>query len=935
MLVFLVFTILINPFSMIKIFSTLFLSGLAWFGFLADKPTPPDWNRFTKVVLAEGLDEPMEMAFLPGNKIIVVERKGGVKIINEKTKEVFDAGFITVNTKYTNKQGQTREAEEGLMGVSLDPKFTTNHWVYLYYAHPKESKHVLSRFVLKNDTLVMASEKQMLDVKTQREECCHTGGGMTWDKAGNLFLTIGNNTVNPRQGSSNLVETPGKENEDDQRAPGNTNDLRGKILRIHPEPNGTYTVPNGNLFPVGTAKTRPEIYTMGHRNAWRPSLDTKTGFLYWGEVGPDASKDSTWGPKGYDEFNQAKRPGFFGWPYFIGNNFPYKKYNSVDGTYGEPFDVNNPVNNSVNNTGLVNLPKPVPAMLYYPYGPSKEFPQLGTSGRSATGGPVFRKADFQTSPRPWPDYYEGKWLITDFMRGWIFAVSMDENGDYQSMERVLPDMSFSSAIDMDFGPSGDMYVLEYGAAWFRGNDNSKLVKIEYNAGNRKPNVAASSDKTSGALPLTVKFSAEGSNDFDPEDTGKLIYKWKITDAKKTLVAHLTGKEPNFTFKTAGNFTATLEVSDTKGAKNSLSLPITAGNTAPEVEVELEAANQTFYFGKEPIGYKVKVKDKEDGDKIKPEEVAVTFDYLPQGFDPVEIAAKQKSADDMASYAVGRNLIEASDCKSCHQYTTKSIGPSYQAVADKYSNTPENMTYLVKKIKEGGSGVWGEHGMSAHPDLSEVNAKRMADYIFSLASNNANVSKLALTGTIKPENPVYENTAGSFVLRAAYKDKGGMKTKSLLNEKMIVLRPNYLRPQDLNGSFSTQVISTAGYSFSLIGDKSYGYYKNIDLTGIKEIIAFVQANARNGAVGGKVELRMDSFDGQLLATSDFIGLKELPFERPPAGTNMAEWSRNRSSKAKLTLNKAINGKHNVYLVFRNEKAAKSDMILQLSEVGFFQ
>jgi cytochrome c len=246
-----------------------------------------------------------------------------------------------------------------------------------------------------------------------------------------------------------------------------------------------------------------------------------------------------------------------------------------------------------------------------------------------------------------------------------------------------------------------------------------------------------------------------------------------------------------------------------------------------------------------------------------------------------------------------------------------------------------MTYLVKKIKEGGSGVWGEHGMSAHPDLSEVNAKRMADYIFSLASKNANVSKMALTGTVKPENPVYENTAGSFVLRAAYKDKGGMKTKSLLNEKMIVLRPNYLRPQDLNGSFSTQVISTAGYSFSLIGDKSYGYYKNIDLTGIKEIIAFVQANARNGAVGGKVELRMDSFDGQLLATSDFIGLKELPFERPPAGTNMAEWNRNRSSKAKLTLNKAINGKHDVYLVFRNEKAAKSDMILQLSEVGFFQ
>ena len=180
---------------MFKIYSSVVLSLMAWFGIQADKPTPPDWKRFTKVVLAEGLDEPMEMAFLPGNKVIVVERKGGVKIIDEKTKEVSDAGFIEVNTKYTNKKGQTREAEEGLMGITLDPKFATNHWVYLYYAHPKEAKHVLSRFVLKDDALVMESEKVVLEVKTQREECCHTGGGLAWDKAGNLFLTVGNNTV--------------------------------------------------------------------------------------------------------------------------------------------------------------------------------------------------------------------------------------------------------------------------------------------------------------------------------------------------------------------------------------------------------------------------------------------------------------------------------------------------------------------------------------------------------------------------------------------------------------------------------------------------------------------------------------------------------------------------------------------------------------------
>jgi cytochrome c len=923
---------------MVKLFFSLFIGLSTWLGFVAwplADPEKPDSNRFTKVILAEGLDEPMEMAFLPGNKIIVVERKGGVKIIDEKTKEVTDAGFITVNTKYTNKKGVVREAEEGLMGVSLDPNFKVNNWVYLYYAFPKEPKHVLSRFVLKDDALVMESEKIMLEVKTQREECCHTGGGMTWDKANNLFLTVGNNTVNPRQGSSNLVETPGLENEDDQRAPGNTNDLRGKILRIHPEPNGTYTIPKGNLFPVGTEKTRPEIYTMGHRNAWRPTLDSKTGFLYWGEVGPDATKDSTWGPKGYDEFNQAKAPGFFGWPYFIGNNKPYKQYNSADGTYGQPFDVNNPVNNSVNNTGLKQLPKPVPAMIYYPYGPSEEFPLVGTSGRSATGGPVFRAADFKNAPRAWPAYYEGKWLITDFMRGWIMAVTMDNNGDYLSMERVLPEMNFSSAIDMDFGPSGDMYVLEYGSAWFRGNDNSKLVKIEYNAGNRKPVVNASADVQSGSIPLKVRLSARGTVDYDVND--KLSYKWIIKDATKKILTVLVGENQSYTFGKTGNFTATLEVSDSKGAKNSKTITIAAGNTAPHIDLTTNMPNRTFYFGKEPIQYQIKVADKEDGtteNKIKAEEVAVTFDYLPLGYDPILMASNQKGADDMASFAVGRNLIEASDCKSCHQYTSKSIGPSYVDVAKKYKKNTENMTYLVKKIREGGSGVWGEHGMSAHPDLNEANAKRMVDYIFSFDESQANLPKMALSGTVQPEIPKYENGKGSFVLRAAYKDKGAQRVKSLRGESVLHLRLPNLRPQDLDVSFSTQVITTPGYSFSLVGDGAYAGYKQIDLSAINEVVAYVQASARNGAVGGQVELHLDSPSGPLVGTSVFVGLKELGFGRPPEGVSPEEWNRQRSGQAKISLNKKYEGKHDIYFVFKNDKAKKTDVILQLMEVGFY-
>ena len=284
----------------------------------------PDDNRFTPVVLTTDgdFDEPMNFEVLKNGKVFINERKGALKLFDPITKMVTLVGTIPVNTKYTSAAGVVTEAEEGFMGFTVDPKFEENHWAYLYYAHPTEKKHILTRWEIKNDKLVAGSEKVLLEVGTQREVCCHTGGGMTWDASGNLYLTVGNNTGNVAD-KSQTDERPERSSWDDQRGSGNTNDLRGKILRIHPEANGTYSIPEGNLFPKGTAKTRPEIYVMGDRNPWRPSIDSKTGWLYWGEVGPDASADSKTTRTGMDELNQARKPGNFGWPYFIGENRGY------------------------------------------------------------------------------------------------------------------------------------------------------------------------------------------------------------------------------------------------------------------------------------------------------------------------------------------------------------------------------------------------------------------------------------------------------------------------------------------------------------------------------------------------------------------------------------------------------------------------------------
>ena len=163
----------------------------------------------------------------------------------------------------------------------------------------------------------------------------------------------------------------------------------GVVVRVKED--GSYEIPEGNLYAKGTKGTRPEIYVQGNRNPYRISIDQKTGYLYWGEVGPDASKDSmnVRGPRGYDEVNQARKAGFFGWPLFIGNNYAYRAFDFETGKSGDYFDPARPVNASRNNTGMQNLPPAQPAFIWYPYDASPDFPQVGTGGRNAMAGPVY------------------------------------------------------------------------------------------------------------------------------------------------------------------------------------------------------------------------------------------------------------------------------------------------------------------------------------------------------------------------------------------------------------------------------------------------------------------------------------------------------------------------------------------------------------------
>lgn len=94
-------------------------------------------------------------------------------------------------------------------------------------------------------------------------------------------------------------------------------------------------------------------------------------------------------------------------------------------------------------------------------------------------------------------------------------------------------------------------------------------------------------------------------------------------------------------------------------------------------------------------------------------------------------AEEQQASTEELIKQGQALTDQSDCKTCHHQTNKIIGPAHADVAKKYEFTQANVTYLADKIKNGGSGVWGEIPMTPHPDLSQADAEKMAMYVLSL------------------------------------------------------------------------------------------------------------------------------------------------------------------------------------------------------------
>jgi type 1 glutamine amidotransferase len=427
------------------------------------------WANFEQVKVSgpPNLNEPIGFDQLPDGRIIQTARGGQVRLHDPATG---DSRIIANVPVYTN-------SEDGLYGPAVDRNFATNHWVYLYYAPPTvtvtQSDGVtrtittpagsapntaaspsawdpwlgyfqLSRFTFVDGptpSLDLASEQKILQVPNNRGACCHVGGDIDFDAAGNLWLVTGDDTpagggnsggfgpfngmltgetqtvrvtgatggtftlsrngqataalpfnataaqvataladladvepadvaatggpantanvtiswrgqfleqdvVQPTADGSGLTGgTPtvtvtttqeggwyNAPHVDARRTSQNTNDLRGKILRISVQADGSYTVPAGNLFAPGTAKTRAEVYAMGFRNPFRIQVDGD-GVAYVTDYSPDASTPTQFrGPAGTGRVEVVRGPSNYGWPTCYSPTLPYYRWNFITST---------------------------------------------------------------------------------------------------------------------------------------------------------------------------------------------------------------------------------------------------------------------------------------------------------------------------------------------------------------------------------------------------------------------------------------------------------------------------------------------------------------------------------------------------------------------------------------------------------------------------
>jgi glucose/arabinose dehydrogenase len=550
------------------IFLTGILASLAGIGLIATGISRADSLPNTgapqgfalTTVVNSGLDTPTNAIFAPDGRIFVTQKDGNVRIV--KNGQALAQPFYTV-------ANVSNYVDRGLLGITLDPNFDTNGYVYLLYTYDSDPSNPdgpktgrLIRVTANGDVALPNSEVVILGnvVGTPAAPSCenhpvntdcvpadglsHAPGTVTFGPDGKMYVTIG--------------DAAGYDDVDPLalRAQ-NLDSLAGKVLRI----NSNGTAPADNPFYTGNPNdNRSKVYALGVRNSFRMSIRQSDGLVMLGDVG--------W--NGWEEINTVPPGVNLGWPCYEGN----EHQNGAGGPTSAYKDL--PACQAMYQNEPANLKYPT---YLYPHPP----------GSAIIGGTFYTGDNY-------PAQWKNRYFFGDYVRNQIYSLALDGSNNLVPSSNQTFANNAAGPVAFFTGPQGDLYYV--------GIYTGSIYHITYSTSNQAPIAVASADPTFGPAPLTVNFTSSGSSDPEGDD---LAFAWDFGDGSEV------SNEPNptHTFAADGTYNVTLTVTDEFNNASTKTLLIHAGQTAPDITIT-SPADKTIATPGQTINFSGTATDVQDG-----------------------------------------------------------------------------------------------------------------------------------------------------------------------------------------------------------------------------------------------------------------------------------------------------------------------------------
>ncbi len=549
--------------------------------------TAPD---FDEEIVWSGLTHPMVVEFAADGRVFVAEKSGIIKVFQNLEDQ-------TAST-YANISANVHDFwDRGLLGMALDPDFTSNGRMYLSYTHgeplnpdlPSWGDGCPSPPGDTDDGCVVSGRLSVLtnggNEDVLIEDWCqqypsHSMSDIVFDGDGALIVNSGDganfnaadwgqwggtlpNSTNPVTPRNPCGDPPGGVGgamsqstgqggglrSQDIRSTADSLGLSGTIIRVDPDDGDAMA---DNPGTGGVTTNTKKIVAYGLRNPFRMAIHPDTGELFVGDVG--------WGT--WEEINRIDPDGAevknFGWPCREGVTFEPPGWDETN--------------------MCTSMPTPSSPFLAYQHGPA-----LGggcAQGTSSISGLAFYEGG------PYPDAYDNALFFTDYSRQCIWVMRATGPGGDPAGVTYFGELA--EPVHLTVGPGGDLFYADFSA----GTSSGTIRRIVYSFDNDPPVADVDADPTSGGAPLNVEFDASGSSDPNEDP---LTYAWDFGDDDGAFDDAFE-VDPEHTYDDLGTYTARVRVSDGRGFTDTDQVTINVGNALPNAVINTPSASFTWSVG---------------------------------------------------------------------------------------------------------------------------------------------------------------------------------------------------------------------------------------------------------------------------------------------------------------------------------------------------